>query len=115
MLTPIDAISPRSAASTSRFFLRFVFRNAAARINISTTGILNAMIRQLERIEEGDKHPSGSHHHNTPRHLKVRGRIGGPGRPWRGHDPALSFLCISLRSGSAEDHASDCLKNHAEQ
>jgi len=90
------------------FFLRFVFRELGGEDKYQHNWHIDAMIRQLERIEEGD---------NTrlaitipPRHLKSR-TVSVARVAWRlGHDPSLSFLCISYGQDLAEDHASDCLK-----
>lgn len=90
------------------FFLRFVFRELGGEDEYQHNWHIDVMIRQLERIEEG---------HNTrlaitipPRHLKSRAATVA-WTAWRlGHDPSLSFLCISYGQDLAEDHASDCLK-----
>ena len=90
------------------FFLQMAFQELGGNSPYAHNWHIDAIIHQLDRIQSG-----GNRRLMVtipPRHLKSR-IISVAWVAWMlGHNPALTFLCISYGQSLAEDHASDCLK-----
>ncbi|GGD63890.1 hypothetical protein GCM10011411_25220 [Aurantiacibacter arachoides] len=90
------------------FFLRRAFAELGGIDAYSHNWHIDAIIHQLDLIRAGENRrllltlP--------PRHLKSR-IVSIAWVAWMlGHNPALSFLCVSYGQELSEDYASDCLK-----
>jgi hypothetical protein len=90
------------------FFLRFAFRELGGEGEYHHNWHIDAIVHQLDRVSDGDSQrllvtlP--------PWHLKSR-TISVAWVAWMlGHNPALSFLCVSYGQDLSEDYAADCLK-----
>lgn len=90
------------------FFLRMAFRQLGGNEPYEHNWHIDAIIHQLDEVREGkNRHLMVT---IPPRHLKSR-IITIAWVAWMlGHNPALTFLCVSYNQKLAEDHAIDCLK-----
>lgn len=90
------------------FFLRRAFGELGGIDAYSHNWHIDAIIHQLDLIREGENRRLLVT--MPPRHLKSR-IISIAWVAWMlGHNPALSFLCVSYGQELSEDYASDCLK-----
>jgi predicted phage terminase large subunit-like protein len=90
------------------FFLRRSFDELGGQDSYSHNWHIDAIIRQLDLIRVGENRRLIVT--MPPRHLKSR-MISIAWVAWMlGHNPALSFLCVSYGQELSEDYASDCLK-----
>lgn len=90
------------------FFLRLAFRELGGATPYDHNWHIDAIIYQLDRVHTGDNRRLVVT--MPPRHLKSR-IVSVAWVAWMlGHNPALSFLCVSYGQSLAEDHASDCLR-----
>ncbi|WP_417595932.1 phage terminase large subunit [Parasphingorhabdus sp.] len=106
----VDTDDAIAAAIRSDFglFLRFVFRELGGESAYKHNWHIDAIIHQLDRVLDGENQRLAIT--MPPRHLKSR-TTSVAWTAWSmGHNPSLSFLCISYGQDLAEDHASDCLK-----
>ncbi|MEZ5654934.1 MAG: phage terminase large subunit [Sphingobium sp.] len=90
------------------FFLRVAFRELGGEGAYSHNWHIDAIIHQLDRVRMGaNRHLIVT---MPPRHLKSR-TVSIAWVAWMlGHNPALSFLCVSYGQDLADDHARDCLR-----
>lgn len=89
------------------FFLRMAFAELGGNNDYEHNWHIDAIIHQLDRVRSGDNRRLMIT--IPPRHLKTRIVIAWCA--WMlGHNPALSFLCLSYGQQLAEDHAYDCLR-----
>jgi len=90
------------------FFMRRAFAELGGESAYSHNWHIDAIIWQLERIRLGDNRRLIVT--MPPRHLKSR-TVSIAWVAWMlGHNPALSFLCVSYGQALAEDHARECLR-----
>lgn len=89
------------------FFLRMAFGELGGNSPYIHNWHIDAVIHQLDRVRDGETRRLLVT--MPPRHLKSR-IISIAWVAWMlGHNPALTFLCVSYGQQLAEDHASDCL------
>lgn len=102
-----DAISALARMEFG-FFLRLAFAELGGEGAYIHNWHINTIIHQLDRIISGENRKLIVT--MPPRHLKSR-ILSVAWVAWMmGHNPALSFLCISYGQDLADDMASDCLK-----
>lgn len=90
------------------FFLRRAFDELGGQESYSHTWHIDAVINQLDLIRAGENRRLLLT--MPPRHLKSR-IVSISWVAWMlGHNPALSFLCVSYGQDLSEDYASDCLR-----
>ncbi|VVS95959.1 phage terminase large subunit [Erythrobacter sp. EC-HK427] len=90
------------------FFLRLAFAELGGEGSYSHNWHIDAIIHQLDRLIAGENRKLIVT--MPPRHLKSR-ILSVAWVAWMlGHNPALSFLCISYGQDLADDMATDCLK-----
>lgn len=90
------------------FFLRRAFSELGGANAYSHNWHIEAILHQLQLVRDGENRRLIVT--MPPRHLKSR-MISIAWIAWMlGHNPALSFLCVSYGQDLAEDHARDCLK-----
>lgn len=90
------------------FFLRRAFAELGGSDVYSHNWHIDAIIHQLDLVRQGENRRLIVT--MPPRHLKSR-VVSIAWVAWMlGHNPALSFLCVSYGQDLSEDHARDCLK-----
>lgn len=108
----IDVNASDATAALTRldfgFFLRRAFAELGGVDAYSHNWHIDAIIEQLDLIREGENRRLLVT--MPPRHLKSR-LISIAWVAWMlGHNPALSFLCVSYGQDLSEDYARDCLR-----
>lgn len=90
------------------FFLRRAFNELGGQDAYSHNWHIDAIIHQLDLVRQGENRRLIVT--MPPRHLKSR-MISIAWVAWMlGHNPALSFLCVSYGQDLSDDYARDCLK-----
>lgn len=90
------------------FFLRMAMQELGGRSTYEHNWHIDVIIHQLDRVRLGENRRLMVT--MPPRHLKSR-IISIAWVAWMlGHNPALTFLCVSYGQELADDHARDCLK-----
>lgn len=102
-----DAISALARLDFG-FFVRLAFDELGGSSPYIHNWHIDAIVHQLDRVRAGENRRLMVT--MPPRHLKSR-IISIAWVAWMlGHNPALTFLCVSYGQSLAEDHASDCLR-----
>ncbi|QIK79133.1 phage terminase large subunit [Sphingomonas piscis] len=90
------------------FFLRMAFHELGGHDAYMHNWHIDAIVHQLDRIRSGENQRLIVT--MPPRHLKSR-ILSIAWVAWMlGHNPALTFLCVTYGQSLSEDHAADCLR-----